>query len=343
MKDALAIFRFLHHAQLGGEPTVLITLTCVTGSGARAPGSHMAVSGTGASAGSFSGGCIEAAVIAEALDVLAAGKARTVRFGVGSPYIDIRLPCGGGIDLLFTPQPDSVAVERAVACLEARMPIAAGLCEDAGLTIEPATVGMVTGAVGARFVARHDPDLRLVLIGQGAEPAALLRMARAYGAEVSLLTPDLPGVEAAQAQGIPATRLVHHGRSEALVVDRWTAVIFLFHDHDWETELLRQALEGPALLIGAMGSRRTHAERCRRLRELGVSAAEIERIVGPIGLIHAVRDPDTLAISVMAQVVAAYDEKYGVTKVANVTDHGDDGEANSALRELQASAGGDIR
>ena len=72
----------------------------------RNPGTIMGVAEDGSFAGSLSGGCIENAVVAEALEVLKKAKSRIVRFGAGSPYLDIRLPCGGGLDLLFQPLED---------------------------------------------------------------------------------------------------------------------------------------------------------------------------------------------------------------------------------------------
>jgi xanthine dehydrogenase accessory factor len=77
-----------------GRRVALVTLVGIEGRH-RAASARM-VADDGRSIGSFSGGCIEAAIVAEARDALRAGAARVVRFGVGSPYIDVRLPCGGG-------------------------------------------------------------------------------------------------------------------------------------------------------------------------------------------------------------------------------------------------------
>ena len=85
--------------------------------------------------------------------------------------------------------------------------------------------------------------------------------------------------------------------------DARTAMVCLFHDHDWEGSLLRQALAGPAFYIGAMGSKRTHENRCQTLLEMGVAQNQIDRIHGPIGLIPALRDARLLAISILAEIV----------------------------------------
>src|SRR3546814_19779303 len=87
----------------------------------------MAVATNGEYVGSFSGGCIESAVVAEALETLAARQSRQVRYGIGSLYFDIRLPCGGGIDLLFTPLPSRKIICSVIARLERREPAALSL------------------------------------------------------------------------------------------------------------------------------------------------------------------------------------------------------------------------
>jgi xanthine dehydrogenase accessory factor len=86
-------------------------------------------------------------------------------------------------------------------------------------------------------------------------------------------------------------------------------LVLLFHDHDWEEALLAQALEQPAFFIGAMGSRATQARRLANLASRGIAPAALARLAGPIGLIAAARDPDTLALSAMAHIVAAYGDR----------------------------------
>jgi len=317
MNDALAIFRFLRDCTGRGERAVLVTLTEVTGSAARAVGAHMAVAESGASIGSFSGGCVEAAVIAEAQEVLACGRARRVRYGAGSPYIDIRLPCGGGIDLLFAPVQDTVQLTRAFDLLEQRRPVMLNLSEEGTVAAyEALGTDVTSGWIGHSFLVRHDPPLRLVVMGHGAEPMALLKIASAYGADTFLLSPDSTLIEHARRSGYTADLLRLLGRSDRLSVDPWTAVVALFHDHDWEVDLLLQALEQNPFFVGAMGSRKTHAERRQRLLAVCDSPLRIDQIIGPIGLIDASRDPPTLAISIMAQVVQAYE---GLVDVAPKT------------------------
>lgn len=305
MHDPLPIMKFLKERLARGENAVLVTLTGVIGSSSRAPGTHMAVSSDGTAIGSFSGGCVEAAVIAEALAMMGSPDARLVRFGVGSPYIDIRLPCGGGIDLLFTPNPSLAMICEAISTLRMRRPIVISFAPSGGLSVRPAFADDRICWQADLFLVRHDPVLRIVVLGHGAEPIAMLRVAHTYGADAVLLSPDPVCVKQAKSFGVPAERLDTVTQSGKLRLDQRTAVIFLFHDHDWETELLLEALEQAPLFIGAMGSRRTHAERLERLRHRGASTTACARIVGPVGLVPAMRDPAGLAISIMAQILEA--------------------------------------
>lgn len=299
MKDAKAIFRFLLDAAARGERTALVTITEVVGSSSRSAGTHMAVSESGASVGSFSGGCVEAAVIGEAQRVIVSGRAESIRLGADSPLIDIRLPCGGGIDLLFVPEPNEAVIRAAYEGLERREPVALAMTRDGTLSL--------AADDGDSFVAVHEPDLRLALFGHGAEIQALAALARAYGLAVAVFSPDEAIVAKASAAGIDATWLKTPAALPVFTADARTAIVFLFHDHDWETALLAQALGQEACYIGAMGSRRTQAERIAALIEHGVPPDRASRVIGPIGLIPATRDPDTLALSVLAQIVAQAD------------------------------------
>jgi xanthine dehydrogenase accessory factor len=260
---------------------VLVTLVGIEGSASRAIGTQMAVLADGRSVGSFSGGCIERAIVAEAQTVLAAGRPRLVRYGTGSPYIDVRLPCGGGIDLLFTPRPDPAAVAEALARLDRRQ--AASL--DLG-----------------SHVQAYAPALRLVALGHGEDLLALVRLARSCGIDV---TAYAPAEDAGFDQGV--LPLVTRTRLPALTGDPWTAVVFLFHDRDWEEFLLPQALDVAGFYHGAVGSRRTHRARIEHLRALGVPEARIDALRGSIGLIPATRNPATLALSILAELVQDYE------------------------------------
>lgn len=264
-----------------GVAGVLVTLVAIEGTSSRAIGTQMAVLADGRQVGSFSGGCVERAIVAEAFDVLASGQSRTVRYGIGSPYIDVRLPCGGGIDLLFTPRPDRAQVAEALGRLARRSPAQLQLGD---------------------HVQHYAPALRLVALGHGEDLMALVRLTRAYGVAVNAFAPMHDG---ALDEGV--LPLVTRTHLPMIHSDPWTAIVFAFHDRDWEEFLLPQALDLPAFYYGAVGSRRTHHARLERLQAAGVPAGRIDALRGSIGLIPGTRNPATLALSILAELVQDYE------------------------------------
>lgn len=277
-----------------GETVALVTLVGIEGSASRSLGTQMAVTSSGQSIGSFSGGCIEAAIVAEAQQMLEVGFGRTVRFGLGSPYIDVRLPCGGGIDLLFTPRPSPAVLQDVIDQLRARQSSQLFVSAE-GVAGEP-----------PGFALNLFPPLRIVAIGQGEDLSAFVRLAAHFGAEIETKSPQETLVAQLRQQGHAARHLSHLNEFEELAGDPWTAIVFLFHDRDWEDALLPHVISQPALFCGAVGSRRTHAARVQRLRAAGCNEAALARLSGHIGLIPATRDPATLAISILAEIADRY-------------------------------------
>ncbi|MFW6773833.1 XdhC family protein [Nocardioides sp. CPCC 205120] len=93
------------------------------------------------------------------------------------------------------------------------------------------------------------------------------------------------------------------GRTE---VDERTVLCVLTHDPKFDVPLLEVALRGPAAYVGAMGSRRTHADRVRRLREAGLGDDELARLRSPIGLDLGARTPEETAVSIAAEIVSLH-------------------------------------
>lgn len=279
-----------------GVATALVTLVGIEGNSSRSPGTLMAVAADGRSLGSFSAGCIEAAIVEEAVEVIAAGAGRTVRYGVGSPYIDLRLPCGGGIDLCFTPTPARAVICDAIARTERREPAVLALSEE----------GIAGGPADGGFALHLAPAMRIIAYGQGEDLAVFARLAAFWGAEVEVVTPLETMADEIAALPAKIHALRTHASMPDIAGDAWTAHVFLFHDHDWEQGLLPAALALDGFYHGAIGSRRTHHARLRMVQAAGTPPALVARLRGRIGLIASTRDPATLALSILSETVAAY-------------------------------------
>lgn len=274
----------------------------------RNPGTIMGVAEDGRFEGSLSGGCIENAVVAEARDALKAGSVRVVRFGKGSSYLDIQLPCGGGLDLHFCPlDVEDELVAACIAAIDARDPFSIEVDREGAQALPGWSSQPFDPSEGSGIFGQW-PAPCLQIIGHGAAVEALAMQAQSMGCETGVLTPDERTIAALGAQGISAQKLARRTQTDCLISDPWTAIIFLFHDHDWETELLERALNLPHFYLGAMGGRRAHEARCAALEARGVSPAKLAAIRAPIGVFHSSRDPQTLALSTLAEVIRTYQE-----------------------------------
>lgn len=283
-----------------GRPAALVTLAEIDGTSPRALGAQMAVAEDGRFAGSISSGCLERAIVDEARAAMKRGEGGLVRYGKGSPFLDVVLPCGSGVDLLFTVNPSAETLSETCKALAERRPIALELDRN-GIDLSQAARSARRGETFARV---YKPPLRIVAAGLGAELIVLSRIARAAGYGFCAISPDQKILALC---GADETYCLQSSSTlPEIPADPWTAFVFLFHDREWELALAPAALASSAFYIGAVGSQRTHAARLAAMREAGLDEKALARIEGPIGLIPATRDPSALAVSVLAGVLAAW-------------------------------------
>lgn len=283
--DSAEILRFAAEALNAGMAAALVTLVEIRGGSSRPLGAHMAVREDGLYCGFVSGGCVEAAAAFEAMEVIQSGEDRMVKYGEGSPYFDIVLPCGGGITLSMH---KLRAVQPLLAVLNAmaqRQP--AGLrYNPQSQTLQSVLSQRETGWRGADFAVSYRPCTRVIVYGRSVEAAVTANVARAAGYDVHTSDGFDP-------------------RTTFALMDADTAVILLYHDLNRELPVLQAALAARPFYIGALGSLRTHDVRMQRLAGLGWSEQEIARIKAPIGIFPKARDAHSLALSVLADVAAA--------------------------------------
>jgi xanthine dehydrogenase accessory factor len=260
-----------------GQGVGLCTIAAIDGSFSRRMGAQLAVHGDGSVTGSLADGCLEQEL---ARQVLAGGGRRVLRYGAGSPIVDFRLPCGGGLDILIDPAPDASACRAALDLLAQR--------REARLAL-PA----ISPLAQRRFV----PALRLLLLGEGPELAAMAHIAAAAGLEV-------------EAHGRDTGALALGRHPDHMRADRWTAVVLLFHEHEWERASLEWALTTPAFFIGAQGGAPARAARAAMLAQAGFAPEQVARIASPIGTVKHSREPAALALSVLAGIAGEYELRH---------------------------------
>jgi xanthine dehydrogenase accessory factor len=150
------------------------------------------------------------------------------------------------------------------------------------------------------------PPPRMIVFGAIDFAAALVRAGKFLGYHVTVC--DARPVFATRARFPAADEVVvdwPHRYLRGTATDARTVLCVLTHDAKFDVPLLKEALRMPVAFVGAMGSRRTHADRERRLREVGVTAGELARLRSPIGLDLGARTPEETALSIAAEIVAA--------------------------------------
>ncbi|WP_306113999.1 MULTISPECIES: XdhC family protein [unclassified Roseovarius] len=295
-----------------GKGAALATVVETWGSAPRRVGSQLAISGTGEMAGSVSGGCVEGAVVAEALDAIEAGNPITLEYGVSDDdAFAVGLACGGTIRILVEPVgvvlPEEI-LAALVAARAARQPVAyvtgpAG--RDVMRTGHKERFRMDRSGFeddGQTFVTIHNPPLRLMIVGAVHIAQALVPMARIAGYDPVLIDPREGFASAAR---FPGEALLHDWPDEAVAaqgLDARTALVLLTHDPKLDDPALERALTSDVFYIGALGSTRTHARRVERLRSAGFSEADVARIHGPIGLDIGATGPAEIAVAILAEM-----------------------------------------
>ncbi|MBS1677074.1 MAG: XdhC family protein [Actinobacteria bacterium] len=337
-----------------GRRVVIATLIETRGSAPFEVGARMVVDEEGRIEGSVTGGCVEAALVAQAEEILAGGPPRVVTYGVSdSEAADVGLSCGGTVRLLVheLDSRDEGAFTAIGAAQSAEEPAALATVvdgPDAGATI--AVVGRVVGSfpgperfkhavvrdaraladvgqsgirsygvegaiVGGErsvFIQAFATPPELVIVGAVDFSAALAKLAGELGFTVTICD--------ARAAFADSPRFSRH----AEMVVAWPddllrsrdlgprdAVLVFTHDPKFDEPALTAALEGGAGYIGALGSRRTHADRLERLAAAGVTRANLDRIASPCGLDVGALTPSEVAVSILAEILAVRSGRAG--------------------------------
>lgn len=303
-----------------GKKAALATVIETWGSAPRPVGSQLAISSEAEIQGSVSGGCVESAVVAEALEAVETGKGRVLEYGVtDDDAFAVGLACGGTIRIMVEPigvgdGPSRALIEEIVRARANREPVVYGVNPESwerrlvggddalSDAAQSARYADKSGFEGDWFLGVHNPPLRMIVVGAVHIAQPLLVMARQAGYDPFLIDPR----EAfGAAHRFPGEVISNEWPDEAIAqigIDARTAVVTLSHDPKIDDPALQAALESDAFYIGALGSTRTHGKRITRFSDAGVNAAEIARIHAPVGADIGAKSPAEIAISILSQI-----------------------------------------
>jgi xanthine dehydrogenase accessory factor len=289
-----------------GHPVWLVTVLETWGSAPRPPGALLAMRGDGLVVGSVSGGCVEDDLIERVRKGERVATPALVNYGVSKEEAArFGLPCGGNLRLVQEPLVDAAWITEVLERTARHELVARRLDLASGkVSIESATRGEAFTFDGHSLRALFGPRWRLVVIGAGQLSRVVAQMALALDFEVICCDPreeyhltwDIPGTRFSTAMPDDLVLELH--------LDPHSAVIAVTHDPKLDDMALLEALKSPAFYVGALGSRGNTAKRKERLALFDLSADEIARLHGPIGLDLGSRTPAEIAVSIVAEIVA---------------------------------------
>ncbi len=315
----------------------LATVVQTWGSAPRKAGGKMAITTTGEISGSVSGGCVEGAVYEEAVAAISAGHGKLLYFGVADETAwEVGLACGGNIRIFVEPldldiyatiqsllQEDKAGALATIIATPTDTDIGQKVVVNStGRLIGTDNPEMITAAQTALksgksqrveldngtelFIEVYLPAPQLIMVGGVHIAVALTDIAKLLGYRTVVIDPRRAfGSETRFTHVDQLLQLWPEKAFAELTVNENTAVALLTHDPKIDDPALTQVLDSTAFYIGALGSRKTHAKRVKRLQEAGYSDETIDKIFGPIGLKIGAQTPEEIALSVMAQILQA--------------------------------------
>lgn len=322
--------------QAAGATIALATVVQTWGSAPRKAGAKMALTPDYQISGSVSGGCVEGAVFEEGTRVLKKQQAKLLHYGVADETAwEVGLACGGTIEVFVEPldagmyqfmrqliaQDEAGAVITVIrgpeGLLGKKLAVSRGgerLGTLGDATLDSAAVTAEAGLNQPQRLHLSDelevfidvvrPALKLVMVGGVQIAVALTGLAKILGFRTTVIDPrQVFG----STERFPHTdELIQAWPDEAfenMALTPETAVVLLTHDPKIDDPALKIILPQPVFYVGALGSPRTHAQRIERLRGYGFDEAQIKRIHAPIGLDIGASTPETIALSILAEIV----------------------------------------
>ncbi len=290
-----------------GRKATLATVVKTWGSAPRPVGAMLVIRDDGNVMGSVSGGCVEDDLIERVkAHQMTGGKPEIVTYGVTAEQAArFGLPCGGTLQLVLEPVKPESQLKELLATIERHELVARTLDMESGrVKLEAGRWSDALEFDGKILKSVHGPRWRLLIIGAGQTSRFLAQMAQALDYQVTVCDPR---EEYADEWNLPGAALVR-GYPDDVVLqmnpDPNLAVVAVTHDPKLDDAALTEALKSPAFYVGALGSKLNNDKRRARLADFDLSAAEISRLHGPVGLKIGSRTPAEIAISILAEITA---------------------------------------
>ena len=310
----IEVLRTAEQWRKSGHRAALGTIVKTWGSAPRPVGAMVAIRGDGQIVGSVSGGCVEDDLVEKVREKFAAAKKpELVTYGVTNEEATRwGLPCGGTLQLVLEPITEKSGLAELLAKVQSQQLVKRRVEMDSGrATLEPGRWQDVLEFDGRVLSAVHGPRWRIVLIGAGQLTRYLAEMARMLDYHVVVIDPREEYANAWDLPSVPINRGMPDDVVRELQLDGHSALVALTHDPKLDDLALMEALKSAAFYVGAIGSKKNNDARRERLKEFDVSAEEIARLRGPVGLYIGSKTPPEIAVAILAEMTAV---RHGVSE-----------------------------
>ncbi len=289
-----------------GRQAWLLTVAQTFGASPRPPGSLAAIRDDGILVGSVSGGCIEDDLVRRR-DEYRGRKPQFARYGVTADEARrFGLPCGGELEIIIEPGVEPAELEALLARIGEGRIVARHVDLASGAwSLEPASPNDECERTAARFTSVHGPRWRMLVIGASEIAHYLAEVAATVDYQVYVCDPreEYRGAwratSAKWVDGMPDDAVL------AFKPDGHSVILTVSHDPTLDDMALLEALKSDAFSVGAVGSGRTNAERRKRLAEFDLTAQQVARLRGPVGMSIGSRTPPEIAVAILADLIAS--------------------------------------
>jgi xanthine dehydrogenase accessory factor len=310
----MEVLRTAEAWRTGGQRVALGTIVKTWGSAPRPIGAMVAIREDGQIVGSVSGGCVEDDLVDKVRSkVLTATEPQLITYGVTNEEATRwGLPCGGTLQLVLEPLGEHSAIADLLKRISTQQLVRRRLDMKTGrASLEAGRWQDILEFDGSVLSSVHGPRWRLVLIGAGQLTRYLAEMAHMLDYHVTVIDPREEYANSWDLQGVPLDRGMPDDIVRDLNLDGHCAVVALTHDPKLDDLALMEALKSAAFYVGAIGSKKNNDARRERLREFDVSAEEIARLRGPVGLYIGSKTPPEIAVAILAEMTAV---RHGVSE-----------------------------
>ncbi len=288
-----------------GHAVTLVTIVKTWGSAPRPVGAMTVIRDDGHVMGSVSGGCVEDDLIDKVKSKqLAVTKPEEAIYGVTTEQAArFGLPCGGTLELVLEPISEKSKLKELLEIIAKHELVARFLDMKTGeVTLQSGKWSDELNYDGATLKTVHGPRWRLLMIGGGQVSRYLAQMAMALDYHVTVCDPREEYMDEWDVPNVTLTRKMPDDVVVEMNMDGHSAVVALTHDPKLDDLALLEALKSPAFYVGALGSSKNNDARRKRLADFDLSAQEIARLRGPVGLKLGGKTPPEIALSILAEM-----------------------------------------